>query len=370
MTNRLGRIEFLIVGGGPAGSAAAITLAAAGRKVVVLERTDYSKPRIGETLPPAVNPMLRQLGFTDCEARDLHVVCPGTACCWGCEKPSYNDFLFDPDGDGWHLDRPIFDLALSRKAEAAGAEIWTNSAILRCQRLDDGYHIDIRRGDQLEHCHVSTLLDAAGRHRWPGRRSRRRILDRQVAVWGVFRLDKAASACDRRTWIESTFSGWWYSDLLPGDRLVAAYFTDADLLAPHARWNRGLWDELAAQAPHLMARLHSTSAGLLDVRVVPASSTISTPIAEDRYAAIGDAASTIDPLSSHGILYALQSGCEAAEALIAQRPARALRRYALGIEARFREDLATRRQFCRLERRWPDSPFWQRRAEFATAHGT
>ena len=76
---------------------------------------------------------------------------------------------------------------------------------------------------------------------------------------------------------------------------------------------------------------------------------------------MGDAASTIDPLSSQGILYAMTTGINAAEALLDADRVGALARFARAITARFRNDLATRAYFCRRERRWPDSPFWRRR---------
>lgn len=363
MRSRRRAIEFLIVGGGPAGSAAAITLAAAGREVVVVERTDYSAPRVGETLPPAANPILRSLGITELQMHGPHLRSPGTTCCWGRPEPYQNDFLFDPDGDGWHLDRATFDATLAKRATAVGAEVLTECVVCSFHRRDYGYEVEILRRGQHDSLHVSTLVDAAGRNRWPGRRTRHLSFDRQVALVRTMQLSEGANSIDRRTWIESTSVGWWYSARLPADRLLAAYFTDADLLHAHAGRLPAVWDALIADAPYVRERLRSAGGELIDLRVLAASSAITRPIVEDRYLAIGDAASTIDPLSSHGILYSLETGIEAAEALIHASPAEAQRRYALGIEERFHQDLLTRRQFCALERRWPDSPFWKRRAE-------
>jgi flavin-dependent dehydrogenase len=358
---QVARVEFFVVGGGPAGAAAAMTLAAAGREVVVVERTGYGGPRLGETLPPAANPILAELGLTGGLTSVGHLRCPGTVCCWGREGPYFNDYLFDPDGDGLHLDRAGFDALLARKAVAAGANVLVGCEVRSCGPNEGGWDVEIAcsRGD----CRfqVATLIDAAGRQPWPGRPSRRRAFDCQVALVGTFVVSQGDKEVDGRTWIEAVSSGWWYSAALPDNRLVVAYFTDADLLHAPAE-NRGtVWDELLGETRLTRDRLRHVEC-LSDLRVVSASSAIADPIAGAGYVAIGDAACTIDPMSSQGILHALTSGRDVARALISPKRSQAILRWAKGIVARFRGDLQTRQQFCRSERRWPASRFWRRRA--------
>jgi 2-polyprenyl-6-methoxyphenol hydroxylase-like FAD-dependent oxidoreductase len=79
--------------------------------------------------------------------------------------------------------------------------------------------------------------------------------------------------------------------------------------------------------------------------------------------AVGDAACSFDPLSSHGVTWALESGLAAARALDAsfRGDRRALDDYADRVEAAFHNYLQARADFYGRERRWPDSPFWRRR---------
>src|SRR4051794_14939496 len=54
--------DVLVIGGGPAGTAAAITCAHAGLSVSLIEGIDFPRHRPGETLHPGVEPLLECLG--------------------------------------------------------------------------------------------------------------------------------------------------------------------------------------------------------------------------------------------------------------------------------------------------------------------
>ena len=54
-----------MVGGGPAGATVALSLARRGWSVCLFESTVFDGERYGETLPPEINPLLRELGVFD-----------------------------------------------------------------------------------------------------------------------------------------------------------------------------------------------------------------------------------------------------------------------------------------------------------------
>jgi len=117
------RIDVIIVGGGPAGCSTALALARAGITVTILERSRYEKFRVGETLPPEARLPLTVLGVWEEFLADQHVESPGIAFAWGGPNLYDNDFIVNPCGPGWHIDRRRFDLMLARAAAAAGAEL-------------------------------------------------------------------------------------------------------------------------------------------------------------------------------------------------------------------------------------------------------
>ena len=92
-----------------------------------------------------------------------------------------------------------------------------------------------------------------------------------------------------------------------------------------------------------------------------------------RWLATGDAALAFDPLSSQGILRALQSGLLAAETIddVLQGQNSTGHDWSLKNRRHFARHLRTRQAYYHLERRWPDAEFWRRRhtddASFATS---
>lgn len=55
----------LVIGGGPAGSSAALELARRGIVALVIEQSDGSGNQVGECLAPSANPLLQRLGLYD-----------------------------------------------------------------------------------------------------------------------------------------------------------------------------------------------------------------------------------------------------------------------------------------------------------------
>ena len=55
--------DVIIIGGGPGGSVAGAVLAQAGLDVLILEREEYPRFHIGESLLPASMPIFKKIGF-------------------------------------------------------------------------------------------------------------------------------------------------------------------------------------------------------------------------------------------------------------------------------------------------------------------
>src|SRR4051812_46129429 len=126
--------DVAVIGGGPAGAATALRLARDGAAVVLYERSDYRRPRMGETLPPSVNPLLRELGVWDRFAALEPVPSYQTASAWGGPEVAERSFIFSPHGHGWHADRAAFDRMLVEAAADAGVLVHRRTPVCGVRR--------------------------------------------------------------------------------------------------------------------------------------------------------------------------------------------------------------------------------------------
>lgn len=355
--------DVVVVGGGPGGCAAALALRAhaPGLAVALVEATEYAEPRIGETLPPPAASLLRHLGVWDAFAAQGHRAAYGTAAAWGDSEPYENDFFLQTNGVGWHLDRAAFDGMLAEQAHARGAAVLRGVRVTGAAREGDGWRLRLSGGGGMRTRFVvdATGSGAAFARRYGG--AGNRVHDRLAGFCRFFREREAA---DPRTLVEAFADGWWYTAALPGGLRIAACMTDTDLARGLALETEDAWLGLLRETGPCTSALLESAEPAGEPVVRAARSRRLDAAAGEGWLAVGDAASTFDPLSSQGVLKALRSGIYAAYAagdLLSKGDDAGMRRYPAFVEREFEAYLRTRAQYYADERRWPEHPFWRRR---------
>ncbi|MFE5794992.1 NAD(P)/FAD-dependent oxidoreductase [Streptomyces sp. NPDC056503] len=360
--------DVLVAGGGPAGVAAALTLASRGADVVLVHSAPEPGRHVLESLSPLARPLLRGLGVLDRLPSACHAPCYGNQSSWGGPALRSSDFLHGPYGAGWHVDRAPFDAALRRAARAAGV------------RLHAGRVRSVARHGSRWRATLSGtvmtapyLVDATGARARLARGLGARVVhtDHLVAVTAEAPVVLPVpddpygtrGGPERTSLVESTPFGWWYTASLSHGRHVLMAVTDADLVAGAGlRTPEGWWAALAATR-HVRTRAAAHRITPPDrLRVLPAGTSRTLPPAGPGWVAAGDAAAVTDPIAARGITHALATGIAAATALTeeAEGDPRAPSRYAALVDAVHDEFLRARAACYRGEERW-DTPFWTRR---------
>ncbi len=344
-----GRADVAIVGGGPAGAVTALLLARAGRDVVLYEQSCYDSLRLGETLPPSVNPLLRKLDLWERFGALQAMPSYQTASAWGAAEPADRSFIFSPHGHGWHVDRARFDAMLVDAAEQAGARVLRGARVVKVSRVDARLHVEAD-----EPVLAATVVDATGRTARIARAlgANRVQLDKLVCAARVFAIDSEPRG---DTFIEAAPDGWWYASPLPEQRRIIALFTDAHEVVRSRLATVDGWTDALARTEHVGDLACGVPCGKIRV-TTSASHELEPPVGHD-WIAVGDAAFAVDPLSSGGVDFALRSASAAADVLLGGDRAA----YWTQIADEAIEYRRLRAEIYGWEHRFADAAFWSAR---------
>ena len=309
--------HVLILGGGPAGAAAARLLATWGHDVVVVERAAGDDPTdqpLAESLPPSTRKVLAATGLLGVvEAGGFHANTGNTAL-WGGEGRR-DDFA--GGATGFHVLRSRFDGLLREAAAGAGATIVRGVARLP-QRAGDGegWRVEVvLDGGQRAEIEPHWVLDCTGRAGVLARRYR--ILEADAPTLAVVRRyrseDGWPNVDGNHALVESFARGWaWSVPTSAHERHVAVMLDPALHAVMEGAADLSTAFEAGIEHTALMRSITTTAAPVADAWAVTASMYTSSEFALGRALLVGDAASFADPMSSFGVKKALASAWLAA----------------------------------------------------------
>jgi len=282
--------DLLILGGGPAGSAAAITAVQAGLDVTLLERASFPRHRPGETLHPGVEPLLRRLGVAHIVAdrsivrhQGVRVVREG--------QRAFQPYGADGEGSwyGFQLPRASFDAGLLEAAAKRGADIHFGCEPWRVIQTA-GRVCGVKAGER--EWRARWTVDAAGASHHLARQlglEVRRCSPKLVARYGY--MTGNCPEIDDVPEFSFETGGWRWCARIGPSLYQWTTVTDA------SGW-RG-----ASVAP-LIASLQPAG----PVRGADVSWRYVPQCAGSGYFQAGDAAAVLDPSAAHGVLSALMCG--------------------------------------------------------------
>jgi flavin-dependent dehydrogenase len=344
--------EVCVLGAGPAGAALAARLARLGHDVLIVEQHRFPRPHVGESLSPAIWPLLDVLGVRD-----------GVASA-GFERTSVARVRWRDEHEERHgqpggltVDRGAFDEILLRHALQAGARALPARARPPVRR--DG-RWEVAAGDRVVRARF--LADATGRRRLrPGRFTA--TGPRTLALHATWRT--GAPAGDAQTRIDALADGWLWGARLPGGAFRAIAFCDPQALLAEGRDRTRLYRRLLGASP-VFADVAASGSIEGGVRAC-AATTYAAEVAVDETAIrLGEAAFAIDPLSSSGVQTAIQTALAAAAAvhtmLAAGDSQAAIAYYGEQHRHAVKRHAATAAALYAEHRTHADADFWRRRS--------
>jgi flavin-dependent dehydrogenase len=320
--------KVLIIGAGPAGSAAAALLAEYGHAVTVLEREKFPRYHVGESLIPFTYGPLQRLGMIE-KMRASHFIKKYSVCFVQPDgqrsQPFYFHTRYDKEtvAQTWQVLRAEFDHMLLNNAREKGATVHEETTVTQLLKDDDGrvYGVEARQPDgSLVHWHAQLVIDATGKEAFASSRQGWRVGDpylNKVAIWTYYRGSKRAAGMDEGTTTVAFLpeKGWFWHipqhDDVVSVGVVAEgkYLSRDGLRAPEQMFQREV-QQNAWIHEHL-----STGTCTGEYWITSEYSRHSRYGASPGLLLVGDAFAFLDPVFSSGVMLALKSGVLAADAV-------------------------------------------------------
>lgn len=157
--------EILIIGAGPSGAVAAALLRRRGHQVLVIEREQFPRFSIGESLLPQSMVYLEQAGMLQAVVEHGFQFKNGASFVCG-ERQTAFDFR-DKHSPGWgttyQVQRADFDHLLAQQAELQGAEIRYRQSVTAVDLAGERPRTQVRDADGRDYTIESRfILDASG----------------------------------------------------------------------------------------------------------------------------------------------------------------------------------------------------------------
>ena len=329
------KCTVLVIGGGPAGSSAATHLTKSGVDVVLLERAEFPRNQVGESLIPHFWKFTDQLGVSEKIQQQGFLSKAGGITVW---NGKIHQILFSDYGytrPGLHVERDVFDNILLEHSKEQGALIFNRVAVKKVDLSTAEpivSYIDTRGEENVAgtiQCRF--VVDASGHSSLLAHQlgTRQSISSETnfLSLWGYFK-DSRYAGVDRQshhrseiknmapvTFVMSHEDGWLWHIILR-EKTSVGLIVHSDRMKGMDKQQREIYfKQSCARLPHLKDLLRDAQfiEGSLQYR--PDYSYYAKETCKENYYCIGDAAGFVDPIFSHGIQNAFYNAAVASLAI-------------------------------------------------------
>jgi flavin-dependent dehydrogenase len=327
--------DVLVIGGGPAGSSVAALLAKQGVEVVLLEKARHPRPQVGESLIPHFWKYTDLTGATAVIEQQGFVAKAGGITVWNdtIKRISFAEFGFTRPA--LHVERDLFDELLLKHAQSLGAVVFQQVGVREVLLNTDSPRIyyEDKRGAQSVNGQIECrfVIDASGSSTLLANQFKsRQLVDsrmRFLSLWGYFKNSRFVGSDGHSypatdvgnvkpvTFVTSFEDGWIWHIALRETASVGVVINTNRARAMNRNEREQFFLAVLKRAPYLDRLLESASYLENSFAERPDYSYYSNNICGDNYYCIGDAASFVDPIYSHGVLNAFYNATMTAMAV-------------------------------------------------------
>lgn len=319
------RTEILIIGAGPAGSVAAAMLRQQGRKVLMLERQQFPRFSIGESLLPQSMEYIEAAGLLQDVVEAGFQYKNGAAFVHGEARTAF-DFRkkFSPGwGTTYQVQRADFDNVLARGAERMGATLRFGDEVLSVEPGEQPL-VNVRRPDGSEYrIEADFILDASGFARLLPR-----LLDLESpsnfpvrgAIFCHVRDNIPAEAeFDRNKILITThpehIDVWYWTIPFSNGCCSLGVVAEPSFFERYEGDDLQKLQAIVGEDPNLTSLLANAEWAVLPVRRITGYSANVSSLWGPGYALLGNAGEFLDPVFSSGVTIAFKSAQLASECL-------------------------------------------------------
>jgi menaquinone-9 beta-reductase len=317
--------EVIVVGGGPAGSAMAWSLARRGVRVAVLERAVFPREKVcGDFVEPAGLRILEAMGCREPLAALTPLPITATRIYFG-PRLGYRGAIPYYDAEhglpphGCIVPRHILDAELLQRARAASAVVYEGCAAAKICRQGGLLHVGVRARNKNFSLRSRLIVGADGAESIVGR------------TFGLSRTDRAHISISQRAYVEGVTvengeaTIWFDEDIAPG------YGWMFPMAGGRANVGVGILSETCHRHGHSVPKAFVSAVERLRIRHPGCAriKLVSKPIGGivkmyggigqnhfDGGVLIGDAGSFADPMTGEGITQGMESALIASSTIL------------------------------------------------------
>lgn len=308
--------DVIIIGGGPAGSTAATTLAQAGRRVLVLEKEKFPRFHVGESLLPYNRRILDDLGVWPKIAAAGFMRKRGAQFLMGSGshkvRVDFSQGSFNTYTEAVQVERSKFDNILLTHAKESGADVRDECLVLSHEVSADGVTVRYRDAAGIEReAFAKFLMDASGLSNFTANRAAmKKFYDghKKVAIFGHFaNLDMPQGDEKGDILVVRRDNSWFWLIPLEDNKTSVGLVLDRGEFQKLGKEPAAIYHAAVQSTPAVRERF-TRAESLTPLNVVTDFSYRNDRLVDPRVVRIGDASGFIDPIFSSGVMLAMTSG--------------------------------------------------------------